>query len=135
MKFAIKSWEQLKEFLKTANWQSFEKLVKHILEENGFETKLHFRFGKKKQEIDILAENLVSLAVECKKFGKGYSRKAKLKSAAKKLKEKAAELEKARKKKFIPIVVTVWEEDIKEVDGVYFVPIYALNEFLKSLTP
>jgi hypothetical protein len=128
--------KEIEKFLEKVSWQEFEKTVSYILEENNFETKIHFRFRTNKMwEIDIVAEGLVNLAIECKKLGKNYYRKNKLMEGAKQLKTKVKELEKIMNKKFIPVVVTLWEEDIKKVLNVYFVPVYALDEFLKNLTP
>ncbi len=123
---------ELEKLLENEPWQKLEKVVQEILEQNNFETKLHYRL-KNGQEIDILAQkDSIVLCVECKKLGKKYNRNYKLKLACRQLKNKMKTLANKWNKKIVGVVVTLWPDLIVE-ENIYVIPIFALNEWLKTI--
>jgi len=133
--------KQIEEILKTQKWHEFERVVAEILQVHDFETKLNFRFKTKcRYEIDIVGiRNNLILCVDCKKWSGGRYKTTALKKAAERQKERVEELKKfktpwfSERKKLIPLIVTLMEEELREVDGVTFVPISKLNSFLLSI--
>lgn len=132
--------EVLEEILAKRDWKFFENFVETLLKIHGFKTKKHVRvkIEGKRREIDIIGYNdLFVLVVECKRWGKGRYKISSLKKEAKKHKERISLVKTFslfRKKKFVGIVVTLFEEGITNVDGIFFVPIWKLNRFLLDLT-
>lgn len=128
----IEKGEELEKILKKEKWQSFEKFVAWIFEIHGYDTQLHLRL-KSKREIDVLAEKeAIAFAVECKKWSGKSQYVARLKEVARIHKEKCKELENMKERRIIPIVVTLLESGILEIDDVIFIPIFKLNNFLRA---
>jgi hypothetical protein len=139
----------LEEIAEKITWQEFEDLCLSILEENGFHTGKHFRFKDKegkRHEIDILATKpLVKkhgkgaarttkhMAIDCKHWGCG--RTSALKTAAEKQKERVKALKQLpefKRKKTIPAILTLFQENIIKRDDAWIVPVFRLNAFLNS---
>ncbi len=132
--------EILEEMLAKQDWKFFENFVETLLKIHGFKTKKHVRvkMRRKWREIDIIGyDDLFVLVVECKRWSKGRYKISLLKKEAKKHKERINFITSSslfRKKKFVGIVVTLFEEGITNVDGIFFVPIWKLNRFLLELS-
>ncbi len=125
----LRKGEDLERVLKGEKWQTLEELVAFIFREHGFKTKIHYRFSKdgKRYEIDVVAEGYGKLfLVECKKVRKGFS-EGYLKRIVKTHKEK---VEKFGRVDAIPLVVTLLDIGISEMESVFVVPIYKLNSFI-----
>jgi len=118
------------------DWKGFEQMVGKILEENGFGVDTNVRFKTdRRYEIDVLAENRdLSLSIDCKEWSRGRYKKTALSKAAEKQSERTSELELHSKngKKYIPMIVTLFEEDIKKEKDVIIVPVWKLNSFLNE---
>lgn len=142
----ISKGKTMEEILEEIPWKEFEGIVAEIFSENNFNVKKNFRFkARRRYEIDILAgrENFL-FAVDCKKWQGGRYKKSGLRKAACDQKKRVDAFKKFLKvnpiagqmlrirqnSKFYPILVTLVEEDILEVDGTVFVPISKLNTFL-----
>jgi Holliday junction resolvase len=142
--------EQIEKIVKEINWREFEELVEEIFKKHDFTTFRNLRFKtKKRYEIDVLAvARGFILAIDCKQWGRGRYKKTGLKRAIKTQKERTKELKKflknnpilkARLKtqentRFIPLIVTWYEEDLLEHANIFIVPIWKLNEFLLTLS-
>ena len=135
IKREIEKGKDIEEILKKFSWKSFEQIVEAIFQIHGFKTKRNFRFKTKRRfEIDVLAyKNNYGFCVECKKWNLNWNRKSKIKEACLKNEEKCKELRKIwnwKKFKLQSLVVTLWQEDLKEFSKTKIVSIYKLNSFL-----
>jgi Holliday junction resolvase-like predicted endonuclease len=128
--------EEIEDILKDFAWKDFEDIVAEIFSLNDFKTKRRVRFRmNKRYEIDIIAEksNFV-FCIDCKKWKRGRYKNTALKKAAEKQKERCEKLKKFLddKRKFIPLIVTLYEENIFKYNSVIFIPVWKLNEFLNK---
>ena len=137
-------FEAIEEFLEKNDWKYFEDFIKTIFETHNFKVKKHVRFkGKKKREIDILAWNdFFVFIIECKRWKKHRYKVYQLKKACEKLENIKEEFENctlssfselAKKRKIIPLIITLFEEDISFYQNVCVVPIYKLNYFILNV--
>lgn len=142
----IMNGENIEEIIKEINWKDFEALVGKILKRHDFHFRHSFRFKtKRRYEIDVVAikEN-VTLVVDCKRWSRGRNKKSGLRNAIKRQNERVSELKNFLKNnpiaqgslkiklkaKFLPLIITWWEEDLIEHENAFVVPIWKLNEFL-----
>jgi hypothetical protein len=146
----IRKGEEIEKIVEEIDWKEFEELVMSILEEHDFQAYHNFRFKTDKlYEIDVLGvkRNLI-LGIDCKRWNKGRYKKSGLKNAVKAQKERVKQLKRileenimtrdvldiSEKLKTIPLIVTWFEEDLMEHDGVFIIPVWKLNQFLLSLS-
>lgn len=120
--------DEVEEFLKTTNWQSFEQLVGHIFEQHGFDSKVNTVkvFENTKRQYDVIAERYgKTYAIECKKWKKScYS---KIVDAVEKHEERSRRINAS------PIIVTLINEDVRKEGNTFIVPIFELNDFLRNV--
>ena len=125
-------------------------MIIEILKKHDFITFQNFRFkSKRKFEIDILASNKNNLLIiDCKHWNNGRYKKTSLKYAVEEQKYRVEELKKfiknnpiaknkfqiTEKTKFIPLIITWFEEDLLKHEDTFVVPVWKLNEFLLSLS-
>lgn len=138
----------IEKILSGFDWSGFEAAVAEIFLANGFNVKRNFSFRtKRRYEIDIIASRAGgTVCTDCKGWREGRSKKSAIERAAEMQKERAEQLKKfvsknpiARsslkvnaKANYIPIIVTLLEEDVKERGGALVVPVWKLNSFLNS---
>ncbi len=138
----------IEDVLSKIDWKEFEKTAGSIFAENDFNVKNNFRFKtKRKYEIDIVASRKRKvICADCKEWNRGRYKRSALSSAAKKQKQRTDQFEEFVKNnpiaksqlkipenpKFYPILVTLFEEDLREDGGVFVVPIWKLNTFLNE---
>jgi Holliday junction resolvase-like predicted endonuclease len=129
--------EEIESILKDFGWRDFEEFVAEFFSSNDFNVKRKVRFKTdKRQEIDIVAERMNYIfCVDCKKWARGRYKKSALRKAAEKQEERCEELKKFLKdnKKYIPLIVTLYEEDILKFNSTFFVPVWKLNKFLTEV--
>jgi len=143
----VRKGVEIESILKEINWQEFETFVAKIFQQNDFLTVENFRFKtKRRYEIDIVAiRNNTIFCVDCKQWGRGRYKSSAIFESAKKQNKRCREF-----KKFIkfspliqnkmkidyknsvisPLIVTLFEEDLINVENVYIIPIWKLNNFL-----
>jgi hypothetical protein len=142
--------ETIEKIIKDIDWKEFEKLVVSILKNHDFKSFHSFRFKTESRfEIDILSiKEKIILAIDCKQWNKGRYKKSGLKNAAKSQRERVKQLKKFLKgniitkeklklkknMKFLPLIVTWYEEDLVKYDDILIVPIWKFNQFLLSLS-
>jgi Holliday junction resolvase-like predicted endonuclease len=143
--------EEIEKILEEVDWKEFEEFVIRILEEHEFNTFHNFRFKtERRYEIDILAvRDDLLLVIDCKKWKRGRYKKTGLKYAVQTQVKRINELKKFLKNnttlqnklkldsndtEFVPLIVTWFEEELLEHDGVLIVPVWKLNQFLLSLS-
>ena len=132
--FPIKSTSELEKLTYQAKWQYFEKLVAFIFEENDYFTEIGVIFKLNgKHQIDVLAKKYDTVfAVECKKW-RSKERASALRTAVKKHLERCDLYSIAKNKTVVPLIVTLLDDNIEEIDGVAVVPIMKLNAYLNGL--
>lgn len=139
IKTRISKGEQIEDIIKQISWQEFESFVSKIFTEHDFDVFQNFRFkANKRYEIDILSvSNNIVFAVDCKQWSRGRYKKTALKKSITEQTKRVKELKKVlvgENLRVIPLIVTLFEEDIVEHKKVWIVPIWKLNEFLLNLS-
>ncbi|MGC8935838.1 MAG: restriction endonuclease [Candidatus Methanomethylicaceae archaeon] len=144
----LKQGESLEEILRRTEWRDFEELTSAIMREAGFLTIKNFRFSsrKKRYEVDVIAlENPRIILVDCKKWDLRVGKASGLKlSASRHLNRSLEFLDKLQEfREFdlrgwktvivIPILVTLYEEVVREYGGVLVVPVFKMTSFLESV--
>jgi len=149
IKNRIRQGEDIEEIVEEIDWKEFEKLIAEILKKHDFNIHNNFRFKTNRRfEIDVFAiRNKNSLIIDCKQWGRRRYKKTGLKYSVKEQKERVKQLKKFLKNnpmaqaikikkttKFIPLIVTWFEEDLFEHEDVFVVPIWKFNQFLLNLS-
>ncbi|MEM7821567.1 MAG: NERD domain-containing protein [Candidatus Aenigmatarchaeota archaeon] len=139
------SGKEIEEILQSFDWKEFENIVAEIFESNNFMVYRNFRFkNKKRYEIDLLAmRNKIVFCVDCKEWGKGRYKKTGIKNAARRQIERVKELNSNKRElknigistchKIYPLIITLFEEDLKKEGSVLVVPVWKLNSFLNEI--
>lgn len=134
MEFPIKTINDLDLISSSVKWQYFEKLVAFIFEQNGYDVEagVVIKTGNGKRQFDVIARKYDNIfAVECKKWRSKESVSA-LESAVKKHLERCDLYSIARRETVTPLIVTLLDDDIEEIEGVAVVPVMKLNWFLNN---
>jgi len=149
IKIQILEGTPIEKILSRFDWSGFEAAVAEIFVANGFIVKRNFRFKtKRRYEIDIIARRAdKAVCIDCKEWREGRNKKSAIEKAADMQKERTKQLEKfvsknpiaqsslklSGKTHYIPMIITLLEEDVKESDGVLIVPVWKLNSLLNSI--
>lgn len=145
----INKGEEIESILSKINWQEFETFVASIFQLHDFRTIENFRFKtKNRYEIDVVAiKNGVIVCVDCKQWGRGRCKSSAISEAAIKQAKRMKELKKFlknnpiaqsklkidyKKLSMVALIVSLFEEDLMEVENVFIVPVWKLNEFLNN---
>lgn len=145
----INKGEELESILSQINWQEFETFVASIFQQHDFRTLENFRFKtKNRYEIDVVAiKNDIMICIDCKQWGRRRSKSSAITDAAKKQVKRVKELKKFlknnpiaqgklkidfKKATIVPLIVSLFEEDLLEIEDVFIVPVWKLNEFLNN---
>lgn len=136
MDFPIKNVTELEKISSSVKCQYFEKLVAFIFEQNSFGVKQNVvvkdGFGIKRQ-IDVIAKRYdTTYLVECKKW-RSRERISGINNAVKKHTERCNFYATLNEEKIVPLIVTLIDDNIKNVDDVPVVPIMKLNAWLNEL--
>jgi len=139
---ALKKGKKLEEVLEKLDWKEFERFVAHVFEKNLFKVVKNFRFRThRRYEIDLLATKRdMVFCVDCKEWCKGRFKTSPLKVAVQQQEERIVEFKKflttnplsglAPNFHFIPLIVTLFEEELLKEGETFIVPIWKLNTFL-----
>ena len=135
LKTSVMKGEEMETVMGKVSWQEFEIFVAEIFKENGFDVFQNFRFkGNRRYEIDILSvKNNLVLATDCKQWDRGRYKKSAIKNAVEKQIERAEELKNiliGENLSIVPLVITLFDEDIIQYKDVWIIPVWKLNEFL-----
>ncbi len=150
IKQRILEGEKIEGIIQNMDWKEFEKLIAKILKKHDFNVRNNFRFKTNRRfEIDVLAtRNKISLLIDCKKWDRGRYKKTGLKYSVEEQKERTRKFKKFLKNnptiqselkiekitKFIPLLVTWFEEELLEHDHIFVVPVWKFNEFLLNIS-
>jgi len=127
---AIKSGAPIEEASRDVDWKDFEGLVAEILESKNFEVIRNFRMRKPTMEIDVVGIHLgVAVLIDCKHW----------KRMTKSVLEKIVLRQIDRVKHYVantdevvaaPVIVTLYQEEIKFLSKVPIVPIIQFSSFI-----
>ena len=150
IKQKILEGKQIEDIIQEIDWKEFEELISNILKKHDFDVHNNFRFKTNRRfEIDILAvRNKISLLIDCKQWGRGRYKKTGLKYSVEEQKERAKQLKKFLKNnpiaqaelnikkttKFIPLLVTWFEEELLKHENIFIIPVWKFNEFLLNIS-
>ncbi|MGC8664083.1 MAG: restriction endonuclease [Nitrososphaeria archaeon] len=112
------------------SWKSFEKLTELMFNQIGYSTLTNFRI--KRKEIDVIAykQDLV-FAADCKHWKRMSA--SSLRKSVEAQKMRASLLLSTltfSKKQIIPLIVTLYESELKIIDYIPIVPIFKLKDFV-----
>ena len=127
---AIKSGAPIEEASRDVDWKDFEGLVAEILESKNFEVIRNFRMRKPTMEIDVVGIHLgVAVLIDCKHW----------KRMTNSVLEKIVLRQIDRVKHYVantdevvaaPVIVTLYQEEIKFLSKVPIVPIIQFSSFI-----
>ncbi|MCY3853661.1 MAG: hypothetical protein OXF77_00085 [Thaumarchaeota archaeon] len=132
IKSKINSGLHIGEVSVNISWQNFENLVTETLHTNNFDIVKNFIMVKPRMEIDIIGTRLgTSLLIDCKHWKKYNVHKLK----------QSVEKQVIRSKRYvslnkhiigIPIIVTLYELNIRIIDDVPIIPISRFTSFINE---
>jgi len=126
---AISLGAAIDEVSRLLEWQDFESLVAEILEKRDFDTTRGLILTTPRMQIDVVGiKSETALLIDCKHWQK--MNQSSLQSAVKKQIERTRQfLSKEKVQAAIPAIVTLYEYNIKFINGVPIIPIYQLDAF------
>jgi len=126
---AISVGAAIDEVSRLLEWQDFESLVAEILEKRDFDTTRGLILTNPRMQIDVVGiKSETALLIDCKHWQK--MNQSSLQSAVKKQIERTRQfLSKEKVQAAIPAIVTLYEYNIKFINGVPIIPIYQLDAF------
>ena len=126
---AISLGAAIDEVSRLLEWQDFESLVAEILEKRDFDTTRGLILTNPRMQIDVVGiKSETALLIDCKHWQK--MNQSSLQSAVKKQIERTRQfLSKEKVQAAIPAIVTLYECNIKFINGVPIIPIYQLDAF------
>ncbi|MCP8316906.1 MAG: restriction endonuclease [archaeon] len=136
---ALKLGSSIDEVSKVLSWKDFEEFISVIMAYNGYKVHHNFRLKHPRIEIDVLAiRDERGLAIDCKHWRRsmGLSSISKVAEAQIKRAEKIMMSEEAKRFNLsyvIPIIVTLYSEQVFFVSKVPVVPIDKFSNFLNEL--
>lgn len=117
-------------------WQQFEGFCADLLRAHGYSVTTNIILTKPRRQIDILAEaSTMALCIDCKHWGRSFSSSSIERVASDQL-ERTSHFKEKRsfKSPILPVVLTLVDSQVRTVLGVPVVPIFALGDFLASVT-
>jgi hypothetical protein len=117
-------------------WQEFEGFCANLLKVHGYTVKTNIVLTRPRRQIDIFAEaQTLALSVDCKHWAKSFSGWALERVAAEQIERSALyKQKKSVKVPVLPVILTLLDPQVREVLGVPVVPIFALRDFLVSVS-
>lgn len=128
--YAINNGMDLDSVSELLDWKDFEGLAAEILESKNFATIRNLILTKPRMEIDVIGIRLgIALLIDCKHWKRqSYSS---LKNAVKKQIERTKQyVSKTNGAMALPVIVTLYNEQIDFIDKVPIVPIIQLPSFV-----
>lgn len=128
--FAIRQGALIDDVSIYLNWKDFEGLVAEVLESKNFEIKKNLVLTNPRMEIDVVGINHgIAVLIDCKHWKKmsTSSLEVIVKKQVKRVKHFVAKTQEAMA---VPVIVTLYQEEISFIDNVPIVPISQLSSFL-----
>ena len=127
---AIKSGAPIEEASRDVDWKDFEGLVAEILESKNFEVIRNFRMRKPTMEIDVVGIHLgVAVLIDCKHW-KRMTNSALEKIVLRQIDRVKHYVASTDEVVAAPVIVTLYQEEIKFVSKVPIVPIIQFSSFI-----
>ncbi len=133
LKFAVALLERgspIDELSIVLNWRDFEGLTAEILASKNFAVIKNMMLTKPRMEIDVVGIRLgIAILIDCKHW-KRYSTSA-LSTAVKKQIERTKKyIEKTPGAIAVPVIVTLYQDEINFIENVPIVPIFQFTSFI-----
>jgi len=118
------------------SWREFEDFCARLLKAGGYAVKRNIVITKPRRQIDIFAESSgLALSVDCKHWGKGFAPSTLERVAAEQIERTTLYKKKmALSIPVLPVILTLLDAPTRLVSGVPVVPIFALRDFLASVS-
>ncbi len=118
------------------SWGEFEAFCAGILRASGYAVRSNIVVTKPRRQIDIFAEaSDLALCVDCKHWGKGLGPSELERIATEQVERTRIYKEKrAVRLPVLPVIVTLLDAPARLAMGVPVVPIFALRDFLSSVS-
>ena len=126
----IENGEQIEQVSEHLDWKDFEGLVAQILEEKGFATMKNMILTKPRMEIDVVGINHgIAMLIDCKHWKK-LSQSSLNTIVEKQIKRVKHYVSKTNEAIAVPIIVTLYHEQINFINRVPIVPVQQLSSFI-----
>ncbi len=127
---AIKSGTPIEEASRDIDWKDFKGLIAEILESKNFEVIRNFRMRKPTMEIDVVGIHLgVAVLIDCKHW-KRMSNSALDEIVLRQIDRVKHYVASTDEVIAAPVIVTLYQEEIKFVRKVPIVPIIQFSSFI-----
>ena len=126
----IENGGQIEQVSEHLDWKDFEGLVAQILEEKGFATIKNMILTKPRMEIDVVGINHgIAMLIDCKHWKK-LSQSSLNTIVEKQVKRVKHYVSKTNEAIAVPIIVTLYHEQINFINRVPIVPIQQFSSFI-----
>ena len=126
----IENGGQIEQVSEHLDWKDFEGLVAQILEEKGFATMKNMILTKPRMEIDVVGINHgIAMLIDCKHWKK-LSQSSLNTIVEKQIKRVKHYVSKTNEAIAVPIIVTLYHEQINFINRVPIVPVQQLSSFI-----
>ena len=126
----IENGEQIEQVSEYLDWKDFEGLVAQILEEKGFATIKNMILTKPRMEIDVVGINHgIAMLIDCKHWKK-LSQSSLNTIVEKQIKPVKHYVSKTNQAIAVPVIVTLYHEQINFINRVPIVPVQQLSSFI-----
>ena len=126
----IENGGQIEQVSEHLDWKDFEGLVAQILEEKGFATIKNMILTKPRMEIDVVGINHgIAMLIDCKHWKK-LSQSSLNTIVEKQIKRVKHYVSKTNEAIAVPVIVTLYHEQINFINRVPIVPVQQLSSFI-----
>jgi len=126
----IENGVQIEQVSEHLDWKDFEGLVAQILEEKGFATMKNMVLTKPRMEIDVVGINHgIAMLIDCKHWKK-LSQSSLNTIVEKQIKRVKHYVSKTNEAIAVPVIVTLYHEQINFINSVPIVPVQQLPSFI-----
>ena len=126
----IENGEQIEQVSEYLDWKDFEGLVAQILEEKGFATMKNMVLTKPRMEIDVVGINHgIAMLIDCKHWKK-LSQSSLNTIVEKQIKRVKHYVSKTNGAIAVPVIVTLYHEQINFINKVPIVPVQQISSFI-----
>lgn len=131
--FALKNGATIDEVATHLDWRDFEGLVAKILETKGFSVIKNLMLNKPRMEIDVVGVRLgIAVLIDCKHW-KRQSPSTLKNTVSKQIKRVRHYVAKTRGAMAVPVIVTLYQEQLSFIEKVPIVPILQFSSFVDEL--
>jgi len=128
--YALEKGVGIEEVAELIEWKDFEGLVAEILEGKDFETKRNLMLKKPRMEIDVVGVKLgIAILIDCKHW-KRTSPSALRIIIRKQVDRTKHYVTSTKGAMAIPVIVTLYQDEVNFVDKVPIVPIFQFSSFV-----